>query len=213
MFVLTPEDVEISSVQHPKRPKKVPVLSYQDRTFCLLSVFRAHQHQEAQASLRDLIDNEGKACILLEEPHRFSLWRHIRIDKDLLNPMVPVAYVKSCLLMIQALYGDVEQGLGQKQAEAFGSALSMNAQKPLQAVRGLGAALRINPLIEAVPVWGEDDLCLLLLTLHRLGTQFFGRSHFVSRTLSALDILPGKDKAVFLTWLRLSLLGNLWLNT
>ncbi len=213
MFVLTLEDVQISSIQHPKRPKRVPVLSYQERTFCLLSVFQAHQQEEAQASLRDLTDNEGKVCVLLEEAHRFSLWRHIRIDRELLNPVLPIAYVKSCLLLIQALYGDVEQILGQKQAKAFGAALSMNAQKPLQTMGGLGAVLKANPLIEAVPVWGEDDLCVLLLALHRLGTQFFGRSHFALRTLSALDILPGNDKAVFLNWLRLSLLGNLWLAT
>ncbi len=212
MFVLTPNDIEISSVQHPKRPKKVPVLSYQGRTFCLLSVFRAQQRQEAQAALRDLIDNEGRICVLLEEPHRFSLWRHVRIDKELLNPVLPVAYVKSCLLLIQAMYGDVEQILGQKQARAFGAALSISAQKPLQTIGGLEGALRLNPLIEQVPTWGEDDLCMILLMLHRLGAQFFGRSHFAPRTLSALDILPGDDKAVFLTWLQLSLLGNLWLN-
>ncbi|MEM8505907.1 MAG: Npun_F0813 family protein [Cyanobacteria bacterium P01_D01_bin.1] len=210
MFVL-PEDVQISSVQHPKRPKRVPILSYQDRTFCLLSVFSAHQQTEAQTAWRELTDNQGKACLLLEEPHRFSLWRLVRIDKGLLNPVLPIAYVKSCLLIIQALYGDVEQLLGRRQAEAFGAALSMNAQKPLQIVGGLEATLRINPLTEGVPAWGEDDLCTLLLELHRLGSRFFGRSHFAPRTLSALDVLPGDDKAVFLTWLRLSLLRSLWL--
>ena len=212
MFMLTPEDVEISSVQHPKKPKKVPILSYQDKTFCLVSLFHVHQRQAAQASLRNLTDNEGKSCVLLEEPHRFSLWRHVRIDKDWLNPVLPIAYVKSCLLLLQALYGDVDQILGRKRAKAFGAALAIDAQQPLQAIGGLEAALRVNPLIETLPVWGEDDLCMLLLMLHRLGAQFFGRSHFTSRTLSALDSLPGNDKAVFLTWLQMSLLGNLWLD-
>lgn len=220
MVVLSPENVQISSIQHPKRPKKVPILSYQDKTFCLLSVFQAHQQREAHASWRDLTDNQGKSCVLLEEPHRFSLWRHIRVDQELLTPMLPTAYIRSCLLLIQALYGDVEQLLGQKQAAAFITALSTNARKPVQTAGGFDAMLGINPLTGTVPVWGEDDLCTLMLELHRLGTRFFGRfsmrevspSHFAPRTLSALDVLPGDDKAVFLTWLRLSLLGSLWLS-
>lgn len=211
MFVLSPEDVQISSIQHPKRPKKVPLLSYEDKTFRLLSVFRAHQRREAEAALKDLTENEGKACVLLQESHRLSLWGHVRIDKGLLNPVMSTAYAKSCLLLIQALYGDVEQLLGRKQAKSFGTVLAMTVYEPLRIAGGLEAVLKINPLTEDVPVWGEDDLCALLLEIHRLGTRFFGRSHFAPRTLAALDILPGNDQAIFLTWLRLSLLGNLWL--
>ncbi|MBE9063966.1 Npun_F0813 family protein [cf. Phormidesmis sp. LEGE 11477] len=212
MFVLTPEDVEISSVQHPKRPKRVPILSYQDKTFGLLSVFSAHQQEEAQASWRDLTSNEGHLCVLLEEPHRFSLWRHVQIDQELLNPVLPTAYARSCLLLVQALYGDVEQLLGSKQAKAFGAAFLQNASVPIQKAGGLGGLLRLNPLIEELPDWGEEELCTLLLELHRLGTEFFGRSHFAPRTLSALDILPGDEKTIFLNWLQQSLLGKLWLS-
>ncbi|MEO0768647.1 MAG: Npun_F0813 family protein [Cyanobacteria bacterium J06649_4] len=211
MFLLTPADVEITSIQHPKQPKKVPILSYQNRHFRLLNVFGANQSEEAHAAWRDLTDNEGKACVLLEEPHRFSLWRLVRIDKGLLNPVAPVAYSKACVLLIQALYGDVEQLLGGKQAKKFGAALEISAPTQVQEAGGFGALLRLNPLMEGLPRWEENDLTALLLELHRLGTKFFGRSQFSARTLSALDVLPGSDKTVFLTWLELSLLGNLWL--
>ncbi|MEL6468561.1 MAG: Npun_F0813 family protein [Cyanobacteria bacterium J06623_4] len=211
MFVLTPADVDITSIQHPKQPKKVPILSYQERTFRLLSVFNAQQEAEAHAAWRDLTDNEGKACVLLEEPHRFSLWRLVKIDKGLLNPVAPVSYAKACVLMVQALYGDVEQLLGDRQAKRFGAGLEMTAVKPIQDAGGFGAILRMNPLMEVLPRWEENDLSMILLELHRLGVKFFGRSKFAPRTLSALDVLPGNDKAVFMTWLELSLLGNLWL--
>lgn len=212
MFLLTPEDVEITSVQHPKRPKKVPILSYGERTFRLLSVYGTHQDKEAHAAWRDLADNQGKACVLLEEKHRFSLWRHVRIDKGLLNPVMPAAYSKACVLLIQAMYGDVEQLLGQKQAKKFGAAIEMNAATQIMTAGGFGAVLRINPLMETLPPWEESDLSAVLLELHRLGCKFFGRTKFVPRTLAALDVLPSDDKAVFLTWLQLSLLGNLWLS-
>ncbi|MEL6778592.1 MAG: hypothetical protein AAFO06_15175, partial [Cyanobacteria bacterium J06597_16] len=71
--------------------------------------------------------------------------------------------------------------------------------------------LRTNPLTEVPPRWEEDELSALLLELHRLGAKFFGRTKFVERTLAALDELSGNDKAVFLNWLGLSLLGHLWM--
>ncbi|MEL7354780.1 MAG: Npun_F0813 family protein [Cyanobacteria bacterium P01_A01_bin.116] len=211
MFLLTPEDVEITSIQHPKREKKVPILCYQDKTFRLLSVFGSHQHAEAHASWKDLTENEGRPCVLLEESCRYSVWRQVRINMGLLQPVAPAAYAKACVLLVQALYGDVEQILGAKQAKNFGTALEVNAAVPVKNAGGLGALLRTNPLTEVPPRWEEDELSALLLELHRLGAKFFGRTKFVERTLAALDELSGNDKAVFLNWLGLSLLGHLWM--
>ncbi len=211
MFLLTPEDVEITSIQHPKRDKKVPILAYDDKTFRLLSVFSAEQEAEAHAAWRHLTENEGKMCVLLEERFRYSVWRQVRLDKGLLQPIAPLAYSKACVIMIQALYGDAEQLLGSKQAKSFGTALEVNAAKQVAAAGGLGGILRLDPLTDVMPRWEEDDLSALLLELHRLGTKFFGRSKFVGRTLAALDDLAPNDKAVFLNWLGLSLLRNLWL--
>lgn len=211
MFLLTPQDVDIVNVQHPKQPKKIPILSYQERTFRLLSVFPFAQRDEAHAAWRDLTDNQGKASVLLEESHRFSVWVLINIDKKLLESTTPVAYAKACILMIQSMYGDVEQLLGANQAKKFGAALDVEAQKQVRKAGGLGGVLRANPLSEATPNWKEDDLSALLLALHRLGCKFFGRSKFAQRTLGSLNVLPGNDKAMFMSWLRLSLLAELWL--
>jgi hypothetical protein len=213
MFLLTPEDVEITSIQHPKKAKKVPILSYDDKTFRLLSVFSADQEAEAHASWRNLTENEGKMCVLLEERFRYSVWRQVRLDMGLLQPIAPLAYSKACVVMIQSLYGDAEQILGSKQAKSFGTALEVNAAKQVAAAGGLGGILRLDPLADVMPKWEEDDLSALLLELHRLGTKFFGRSKFIGRTLAALDDLPNNDKAVFLNWLGLSLLRNLWLTS
>ena len=50
MFLLTPEDIKITSVQHPKKNKNVPILSYDDKTFRLLRVFSADRQADAQAA-------------------------------------------------------------------------------------------------------------------------------------------------------------------
>lgn len=212
MFLLTPEDVAITSIQHPKKTKRVPILSYQEKTFRLLKVFGAHQHAEAHASWRDLTENEGKACVLLEEPYRYSVWRQVRLDRGLLQAVAPVAYSKACVLLIQSLFGDIEQLLGSKRAKNFGTALEVNVAKQMAIAGGLVAVLRLDPLSEVLPRWEEDDLSALLLELHRLGAKFLGRAQFTKRTLLALDALPDNDKALFLNWLQLSLLSNLWLS-
>lgn len=211
MFLLTPEDVEINSIQHPKQAKKVPILSYQDKTFRLLKVFSAYQYTEAHASWRDLTDCKGQACVLLEEFHRYSIWRQVQVDAGLLRSAAPAAYIKACILLIQSLYSDVEQLLGSHQAKNFGAGLERGATRQIGAIGGLGAVLRIDPLSELLPQWKEDDISALLIELHRFGVKFFGRSKFTDRTLLALDDLSGNDKAVFLNWLKLSLLSNLWL--
>ncbi|MEL6940025.1 MAG: Npun_F0813 family protein [Cyanobacteria bacterium J06598_1] len=210
MFLLTPQDVDITNIQHPKQPKKIPILSYQERNFRLLSVFPASQSNEAHAEWRELTDNQGKACVLLEEPHRFSLWRLVNIDQSLLDPVAPVSHSKACVLIIQSLYGDVEQLLGAKQAKKFGATLAMDAQKQVNDAGGFGVLLRMNPLVEVPPRWEEDDLSALMLALHRLGSQFFGRSKFVARTLGALNVLPGSDRDAFINWIKMSLLADMW---
>ena len=212
MFVLTPEDVEVISVQHPKRAKRVPILCYADKNFRLVSVFSAEQQSEAHASWRNLTDNENKVCVLLEEPFRYSVWSQVRIDQGLLAPTAPDAYVKSCVLLIQSLYRR-SQKLGNRQARSLMNALQVNTAYQMQSAGSLEALLQLDingpgPL----PRWEEDDLSALLLEMHRLGCKFFGRKKFVEPALAALDALPGNDKPLFLNWLKLSLLGNLWLS-
>ncbi len=211
MFLLTPQDVEITSIQHPKKNKKVPILSYEDKTFRLLSVFSSEQSEQAHATWRELTEKEGKLCVLLEERFRYSVWRQVKLDMELLQPIAPVAYAKACMMMVQSLYGDAEQLLGSKQAKSLGAAIEVNAAQQIAAAGGLGGILRLDPLTDVMPRWEEGDLCALLLELHRLGTKFFGRAKFVGRTMAALDELDPNDKALFLNWLEQSLLSNLWL--
>ncbi|MEM8602912.1 MAG: hypothetical protein AAGF24_03625, partial [Cyanobacteria bacterium P01_H01_bin.121] len=78
MFILKRQDVEISNLQHPKRDQRIPILCYQGHTFRLINVFGASQAEEARSLWRDLTDNQGKACVLLEEPDRYSVWGRIK---------------------------------------------------------------------------------------------------------------------------------------
>lgn len=70
MFILKRQQVEISTIQHPKHDRQSPILTYQGQRFRLIKAFGASQGEEAKAFWRDLTDNRGKACVLLEEPEQ-----------------------------------------------------------------------------------------------------------------------------------------------
>ena len=210
MFLLSPEDVEIISVQHPKQAKKVPILSYADKTFRLLSVYGADQQAEAHAKWRELTDKAQKVCVLLEETFRYSVWSQVRIDKGLLTPAAPEAYLKACVVLVQFL---CQKAQDSRHAKSLLTGLQVNTDYQMRAAGGLEALLQIDVACPgSLPRWEEDDLSALLLEIHRLGCKFFGQSQFTKAAIASLDLLPNNDKAVFLNWLELSLLGNLWLS-
>lgn len=221
MFILKRQDVEISSIQHPKRDQQIPILTYQGQTFRLISVFSAAQEEDAKSFWRDLTDNQGKACVLLEEPDRYSVWGKIRLEQltsdadaahhDSSNP----ALIKGCLLMVQALFIDIEDLLGSRQAGLFQKDIAdvfkqwrfPQADTP-DAVKYV---LTMDPLSAVqLPAWQEHHLNTLLQEMHRLGKSYFGNTSFAPRAVDALQDLPAAEKSQFQTWLNQSPLGKLW---
>lgn len=221
MFILKRQDVEISSVPHPKRDQQIPILTYQGQTFRLIQVFGAVQAEEAKAYWRELTDVRGKACVLLEEPERYSIWGKVRLDQlagedGSSSEAKPLLYTQACLLLLQAVYIDIEDLLGNRQALAFekdlGSVLKQwqvpHSESP-EAVRNL---LTQDPLNELqLAPWQEHHLIEVLRELHRLGKAYFGNASFTARAIDVLQDMPDSDRTEFVAWLNKSPLGQLWM--
>jgi hypothetical protein len=218
MFILKRQDVEISSIQHPKRDQQVPVLHYQGQTFRLISVFKASQEEEARALWRELTDNRGKACVLLEEPERFSVWGKIRLDQlgsDTGGHGKTEILIQACILLLQAVYMDIEEFLGTRQAALFEKDIAEVLQQKqfpqassLEAVKHL---VSTNPLQTAkLPAWQENHVINLLQELHRLGKAYFGNTNFAHQALYRLEDMPEAERSLFITWLNQSPLSKLW---
>ncbi|MBD2182265.1 hypothetical protein H6S82_04210 [Planktothrix sp. FACHB-1355] len=218
MFILKRQDVEITSVQHPKRDQQIPILNYQGQTFRLISVFRANQEEEAKAFWRDLTDNRGKACVLLEEPERYSVWGKIRLDQlagDVAGDAKTTALTQACLLLLQGVYIDIEDLLGARQAGLFQKNLTEILQQwrfpQADSPQAINNLLTMDPLsTNQLPPWEEHHLITLLQELYRLGKQYFGNASFVSRAMDTLQDLPGSEQTQFIEWLNQSPLGKLW---
>lgn len=223
MFILKRQDVEITSIQHPKRDQKVPILSYQGQTFRLISVFQANQEEEARAFWRELTDHQGKACVLLEEPERYSIWGKIRLDQlgneapaiGVVGGVPPAVFTQACLLMLQAVYIDIEDFMGTKQAATFqkemADVFSKGRFPEAETPEAIQHLLTVNPLNGLqTPAWQDKHLSVLLQELHRLGKSYFGKSPFVSRILEALQDLSPSDRTQFVDWMNQSPVGKLW---
>ncbi|WP_089091793.1 Npun_F0813 family protein [Nodularia sp. NIES-3585] len=218
MFILKRQDVEISSIQHPKRDQQVPILNYQGQTFRLISVFKASQEEEARSLWRELTDNRGKACVLLEEPDRFSVWGKVRldqIDNDTASYSKRGIYIQGSLLLLQAVYLDIEELLGARQAILFEKDIAQVLQKQqfpetssLEAVKYF---VTINPLdLTKLPPWQENHLISLLQELHKLGKTYFGNANFAHQVTDTLQDMPEAERSLFISWLNQSSLSKLW---
>jgi hypothetical protein len=223
MFILKRQDVDIKTMHHPQKDQQIPILSYQGQTFRLLSVFTAAQEEDARSLWRDLTDNRGKACVLLEEPDRFSIWGKVRLDQfapandvDTSLPSAAATVIKACLLIVQVLYMDVEDLLGAKQARQFEDDITKvfaawkfpQTHKP-DAVKAL---LTVDPLaMPQLPPWQDHHLHRLLEETYRIGKDYFGNANFTARALEAVEDLSAAERGQFQRWLQQSPAGKSWL--
>jgi hypothetical protein len=220
MFILKRQDVEISNIQHPKKDQQIPILTYQGQTFRLISVFSANQEEDAKAFWRDLTDNQGKACVLLEEPERYSVWGKIRLEQLTTDAgatggePTPI-FTQASLLLLQAIYLDIEDLFGAKQASAFQKDITDVMRQwrfpQTDSPDAVNYLLTVDPLKSSqLPPWQEHHLNTLLQELHRIGKVYFGNTSFAEQVGDVLQDMPAGDRNQFMSWLKQSPLGKLW---
>ena len=218
MFILKREDVEISTVLHPKRDQQVPILYYQGQTFRLIKVFVASQEEEAKAFWRELTDNRGKACVLLEEIERYSVWGKVRIENFVNNSSERqniTSFIQGSILLLQATYLEIEEFLGYKQASLFEKDITVFFAKHqfshLNTPNAAKLLLDLNPS-QTIQVldWEETQVIALLQELHRLGKSYFGNTNFAHPVAEKLQDMLEEERSQFLDWLNQSSLKKIW---
>ncbi|NES99495.1 MAG: hypothetical protein F6K61_02785 [Sphaerospermopsis sp. SIO1G1] len=218
MFILKRQDVEISTVQHPTRDQQVPILHYQEQTFRLVSVFKSNQEVEAKALWRSLTDNRGKACVLLEEPERFSVWGKIRLEQlgsETGSHSSTEILILASILLLQAVYMDIEDLLGNRQAKLFEKDIAKVLQQKqfpqVSSPEAVKSLLTVEPAqMPKLPTWQETHVIILLEELHGLGKIYFGDTNFAHQLEDRLLDMEDDELLVFMGWLNQSPLSKLW---
>ncbi len=185
----------------------------------MLQIFPLNQSQKALGVWRDLTDNKGKACILLEEPDRYTLWGKIRPEQlknidSAIGDRSLKSLVKGSLLLLQAVYADIDDLLGARQAKLFRQDFKNFLEKvdlTEKSPEAVNYLLAIDPLsVQQLPDWQEPQLLNLLQEIHRLGKRYFGESNFTKNALDSLEDMSGNEQSGFIQWLNQSSLGKLW---
>jgi hypothetical protein len=218
MFILKRQDVEIKNIQHPMKDQQVPILHYQGQTFRLLNVFKASQENEARSLWRDLTDHRGKACVLLEEPDRYSVWGKIRLEQlntDTGNHTKDEALTLASIMLLQAVYIDIQDLLGNRQAALFEKDIAgILQQKKFPGVTSLEVVkslLTTNPSqVSKITPWQEPHVIIFLEELHKLGKGYFGDTNFAHQIADQLEDMSDEEQSLFVSWLSQSPLGKLW---
>ena len=127
---------------------------------------------------------------------------------------VSTVFVKAGVLIIQAMYEDIDDLMGGKQAKRFegdlaeiGKQMRLPQMTSADLVTGL---LKMDPFSAALPPWQTNHLNTIFTELYRIGRSYFGRSNFTERVLEALDDLSPTERDAFLTWLKQLSSGQLW---
>ncbi|MDD1416243.1 hypothetical protein MEN41_16950 [Dolichospermum sp. ST_con] len=219
MFILKRQDVEISTIQHPnKEDRQVPILYYQGQTFRLITVFKASEAEEAKTFWKSLTDNRGKACVLLEEPERFSIWGKVKLEQisiDTGSHSKADVLTLGVITLLQAVYLDIEDLLGNRQAALFAKDITEVLQQ--KQFPDISAADAVKSFLTAdlskmskMPAWQETHVIILLEELHRLGKTYFGDVNFAHQLGERLQDMPEEEQELFISWLQKSPLNKLW---
>ncbi|MGB0563912.1 MAG: Npun_F0813 family protein [Spirulinaceae cyanobacterium] len=215
MFILQRQDVEIANIQHPKREQQIPILKYQDQTFRLISVFEAAQAEEAKNFWKDLTDNQGKFCVLLQEENRHSVWGRFKMEQLSQESTISVANIQACLIITQVVYFDIEELLGGRQAKLFQKEITKGLQgrqiPQISSEKDMDKFLNVDPLGNfSPPKWDEQHLLAILQETYRLGKEFLGNTNFANELDEILQDMAADDQKDFLKWLKGSTIGKQW---
>jgi hypothetical protein len=223
MFILQRRDVEIINLPNPQDlQKQIKILHYQSKTFRLVKIFDQNR-AEALTYLRRLADDHGIIGILLEEPQRLSVWSIVNLDRQQMEDSDESRHdlplIQGCLVLLQAIYTQIESKLGSKRADTFQQDLQKALQKgrfpKLEAVDAIDKLLKLNPTeIANFPLWDDSHFQTLLGELHRLALATFGNpgatDQAITIAMQGLAVLPNHTAANFVKWLRSNPKGKLW---
>ena len=155
---------------------------------------------------------------MLEEPDQYSVWGKIRLEQlsgDTENHQKIGILTLATILLLQAVYIDIEDFLGTRQAGLFEKDLAdvlQHGQFPhVSTSAAVKDLLTINsPQTSQMPIWQEHHVITLLQELHRLAKAYFGNTNFAHQVVDRLQDMPEGERSLFISWLNQSSVSKLW---
>jgi hypothetical protein len=206
MFIINIQDVRISEVVDSKHPnQKVFNLDYLDRQYLLIQIFPHSQLDSAQSLWRHLTDDRSQVCIIVKDNERYSVWVENIQKSAITDPPDPrLEYVfRAQMCLIDGLWSEVGELLGQNQAAAFGKEILVNIPT-ISSLKDLLAAITIamqpDKSIDPYAISGQQ-LTKLYKEIQKIGGKYLGRNYTKELLGDLQQQLPPQLKQSFQNWL------------
>ncbi len=181
MFIVNIQDVRVDKIPNPQNPiEQISILNYLNRWYVVVQFFELTQLDSAQGLWRYLTNERGSMCIIVRDVDRYSVWTE-NVQKSEQEPpdleLEPVLRVQ--LILIDGLWAEVRELLGQNQAASFGTEILFN----LPSIESLKDLLMVITLAvqpdKSLQEYALSHRQLLVLyrELRQIGSKYLGKNY------------------------------------
>ena len=206
MFIINIQAVRISEIVDPKNPnQKIFNLDYLNRQYVLVQVFPHNRLDSAQNLWRHLTDDRSQVSIIVKDNERYSVWVE-NIQKAATNdPPDPrlESVFRAQMCLIDGLWAEVGELLGQNQAAAFGQEILVSlptipSLKDL--LTAISIAMQPEKSIDLYAISGQQ-LIKLYQEIQKLGGKYLGRNYTKELLGDLQQQLSPRLKQSFQNWM------------
>lgn len=206
MFIINIQDVRISEVVDPKYPnQKVFTLDYLNRQYLLIQVFPHSRLDSAQNLWRHLTADRSQVCIIVKDNERYSVWVENIQTAAINDPPDPrlESVFRAQMFLIDGLWAEVGELLGQNQAAAFGKEILVSlptipSLNDLLTV--IAIAMQPDKSIDPYALSGKQ-LSKLHQEIQKLGAKYLGKNYTKELLGDLQQQLPPRLKQSLQNWL------------
>jgi hypothetical protein len=128
---------------------------------------------------------------------------------------IDLSLVKTCLLILQTIYLEIEDLFGSRQSNLFKQdilKILLKGQFPqVDGMDKLERLLLAKDLANLrMPTWDDRQIQILLQELYKISKSYFGNTLFLNAASNAIEELPPDELAKFRTWLSRTPSGKYW---
>jgi hypothetical protein len=206
MFIVNIQNVRIEEVADPKNSgQKVLVLEYLNRQYLLIQAFPLIRLDAAQNLWRHLTDDRSQVCLIVKETDRYSVWVENIQTPAISDPpdLRLESVLRTQMYLIDGIWAEVRELLGQNQAAAFGKEILTNiptisSLQDLLAV--IAIAMKSDTSMASYAISGQQ-LAQLYQEILRLGAKYLGKNYTKELLSDLQQKLPSRLKQSFQAWL------------
>jgi hypothetical protein len=214
MSIVNIQNVRIAETVDPKHPnQKIFTLDYLNRQYSLVQFFPLSRLDSAQNLWRHLTTDRSQICIIVKDNEQYSVWTESTQKPARYNPpdLRLESVFRAQLCLIDGLWAEVEELLGQNQSAAFGKEILVSIPKISSRTELLSAVtIARQPEKSVLETLGTtidpttisaQQLSKLYQEIQRLGDKYLGKNYTKELFGDLQQKLPPQLKQSLQNWL------------